>query len=46
MGSMHDSRLVWERSSGRGWIAAVAVLACAAGPVRAPAQEQAQHEQG
>jgi outer membrane receptor protein involved in Fe transport len=33
--------LVWERSSGRGWIAAAAVLACAVGPGRAPAQEQA-----
>ena len=41
MGSMHDRRLVWERSSGRGWLAAVALLACAAGPGRAPAQEQA-----
>jgi len=41
MGSMHDRRLVWECSSGRGWIAVLAVLACAAGPGRAPAQEQA-----
>src|SRR5215472_2424167 len=41
MGSMHDRRLVRERSSGRGWVAAVAVLACAAGPGPALAQEQA-----
>ena len=41
MGRIHDRQSVWERSGGRGWIAAVAVLACAAGPGRASAQEQA-----
>ena len=41
MGRIHDSRLTRERRSGRGWIGAVAVLACAVGPGRAAAQEQA-----
>jgi outer membrane receptor protein involved in Fe transport len=41
MGRNHDGRLGWERCGGGGWIAAVALLACAAGPGRAPAQEQA-----
>src|SRR5262249_61925224 len=41
MGRVHDSHSMWERSAGRGWIAALAVLACATSPGRGAAQEQA-----
>src|SRR5215813_4227416 len=41
MERVHDSHSMWERSGGRGWIAALAVLACATSPGRGAAQEQA-----
>src|SRR6516165_1273260 len=41
MARIHDGRWVWERNGGRGWIAALAVLACATVPGGAAAQEQA-----
>src|SRR5215475_8857741 len=41
MERVHDSHSMWERSGGRGWIAALAVLACATSPGTSHAQEQA-----
>src|SRR5262249_18833875 len=41
MGRVHDSHSMWERSAGRGWIAALAGRAGGPGPGRGAAQEQA-----